>query len=628
MAAAKVLDAIGRFPGCDEEDSDAIKAYTQVKLSDLPNLLGQAGGKEVHVITWVSLPRNRQPSSWRNIQDPVCILRRNLYGHPLAGLIWEKYCQKAIFKIGFSKVPGWECLFYHAQDKLFLSVYVDDLRMAGRKPALKDMWAKLNKELALEPAVPSLGNTYLGCQQRPVKLDDKAIGEQQELMLRLLKGISASSKLSHSQATEKPDAPDRGAKADRLDAIPNSKSKTKTKSKGKMPVSSEQQSAGREPLLTADTGEDPSQVFAWNPNHPRLYKGPIQSWVYDMHGHAEGCVERYCSLAGKSAESLTKVATPCMDDHQFTAEDLESKGTLAAVAARIVLKVLYLSRMGRPDTLWSVNTLARKVTCWNGACDKRLHRLISYLRHTQDWTQTCYVGDHPDDCFLVCFCDASFAGDLEDSKSTSGAYVVLMGPRTFVPVTWLCKKQGAVSHSSTEAEVIALDAAMRMECLPLLVLWELVLSVFGRGAKADRPGVSSSQVPDLQEKNFPPTKWFPDFPDLRNLAKYVDYVPSSFPPSSGVGKLIIFEDNDAVIKICIKGRSPNLRHVNRTRRVDLDWLNERIQTDPGVFLKFCPTRDQLADIFTKGSFSAELWNHLCKIARIGKWEILEISKRK
>ena len=123
--------------------------------------------------------------------------------------------------------------------------------------------------------------------------------------------------------------------------------------------------------------------------------------------------------------------------------------------------------MGRTDTLWSVNTLVRKVTCWNGACDKRLHRLISYLRHTQNWTQTCYVGDYPDDYILVCFCDASFAGDLEDSKSTSGAYVVLMGPRTFVPITWLCKKQGAVSHSSTEAEVIALDAAMRMECLPL-----------------------------------------------------------------------------------------------------------------------------------------------------------------
>ena len=160
--------------------------------------------------------------------------------------------------------------------------------------------------------------------------------------------------------------------------------------------------------------------------------------------------------------------------------------------------------MGRPDTLWTVNTLARKVTCWNGACDRRLHRLISYLRHTQNWTQTCYVGDYPDDCFLVCFCDASFAGDLEDSKSTSGAYVVLMGPRTFVPITWLCKKQGAVSHSSTEAEVIALDAAMRMECLPLLVLWELVLSIFGRGAQAYRCSGSSPRQP-VSQKDFPKT---------------------------------------------------------------------------------------------------------------------------
>ena len=76
------------------------------------------------------------------------------------------------------------------------------------------------------------------------------------------------------------------------------------------------------------------------------------------------------------------------------------------------------------------------------------------------------------------FVDASFAGDLTDSKSTSASILCLIGPRTFVPVTWMCKKQGAVSHSSSEAEVIALEMAVRMEALKGLQLWDSVMDVF------------------------------------------------------------------------------------------------------------------------------------------------------
>ena len=36
--------------------------------------------------------------------------------------------------------------------------------------------------------------------------------------------------------------------------------------------------------------------------------------------------------------------------------------------------------------------------------------------------------------------------------------------------------------------------------------------------------------------------------------------------------LYIFEDNEAVIKMIIKGRSPTMRHVSRTHRVALDWI--------------------------------------------------------
>ena len=78
MAAAKFLDAIARFPGCHGEEADACSAYTQVILEDMED--------DHDVETWISLPKARQPKHWAQYTNPVCLLKRNLYGHPRAGL--------------------------------------------------------------------------------------------------------------------------------------------------------------------------------------------------------------------------------------------------------------------------------------------------------------------------------------------------------------------------------------------------------------------------------------------------------------------------------------------------------------------------------------------------------------
>ena len=41
----------------------------------------------------------------------------------------------------------------------------------------------------------------------------------------------------------------------------------------------------------------------------------------------------------------------------------------------------------------------------------------------------------------------------------------------------------------------------------------------------------------------------------------------------------MFGDNEAVIKMIIKGRSPTMRHVSRSHRVSLDWSFDRINVD-------------------------------------------------
>ena len=66
-------------------------------------------------------------------------LERNLYGHPLAGLLWERQFEKILHKYGWEKVSIWECLFGHCEKGLFLSVYVDDIKLAGKKQNIDDV---------------------------------------------------------------------------------------------------------------------------------------------------------------------------------------------------------------------------------------------------------------------------------------------------------------------------------------------------------------------------------------------------------------------------------------------------------------------------------------------------------
>ena len=206
---------------------------------------------------------------------------------------------------------------------------------------------------------------------------------------------------------------------------------------------------------------------------PSLEKRNIHKWSYDMEGHAKKCVERYCELADKTTQQLYKVSTLCCDYDQFKEEELKSVGELSKVCAQIVLKCLCLARIGRPDIPWSVNKLARAITTWTRARDERLARLIFFLHVTTEYN----VGNTAQQCRLGLFQDSEIASDLEDSKSTSGGTLCVFGSHTFVPISWMCKKQTSVSHCSTESEIISLDVGLRMDGIPELDLWDLVLDV-------------------------------------------------------------------------------------------------------------------------------------------------------
>ena len=81
----------------------------------------------------------------------------------------------------------------------------------------------------------------------------------------------------------------------------------------------------------------------------------------------------------------------------------------------------------------------------------------------------------------------------------------------------------------------------------------------------------------------------------------IDSVPSDVQSVSREALFYVFEDNEVVIKMIVKGRSPTMRHVSRTHRVAFDWLFDQINLDPKIQIKYIDTKNQFADILTKGN---------------------------
>ena len=153
-------------------------------------------------------------------------------------------------------------------------------------------------------------------------------------------------------------------------------------------------------------------------------------------------------------------------------------------------------------------------------------------------------------CRLGLFQDSDFVGDLEDSKSTSGGTLCVFGSQTFVPIRLMCKKQTSVSHSSTESEIISLDAGLRLDGIPALELWDLIVSVLGNMTQTTERTVRPVIIDRSQRSQ-----------GMTNALNNIDCVPSNVQSSHQEALLYVFEDNEAVIKMIIKGRSPTMRHV-------------------------------------------------------------------
>ena len=138
-----------------------------------------------------------------------------------------------------------------------------------------------------------------------------------------------------------------------------------------------------------------------------------------------------------------------------------------------------------------------------------------------------------------------------------------------------------------------MQAGLRLDGMPALDLWDLIVEVLHGNtyqSNQEREDPCTNLV-RLNPHKLPTQKQIHGMIDLDN----VDFISSNVHSSRQEALLYIFEDNEAVIKMIIKGRSPTMRHVSRTHRVALDCLfDDRINLDPKIQITYIHTKNQLA----------------------------------
>ena len=241
-------------------------------------------------------------------------------------------------------------------------------------------------------------------------------------------------------------------------------------------------------------------------------------------------------------------------------------GELAPHAASVLMKLLYAARIARFDLLRSINMLARNVTKWSKNDDIKLHHLMCYVNATKGQKMIGWVGNELSELQVGVFADADYAGCGQSLRSTSGTHMLASGSHTRFPLAGGSKRQGCVSHSTPEAEIIAADYALRTHAIPVISLWKTLV---GRDPK-----------------------------------------------------LVFHDDNQGMIAIIRSGQNPTMRHLERTHGISIQWMHEIFQNDL-IYLVYEVTSKMCADIHTKAFKDHMTWKRACMLINILSYD--EIS---
>ncbi len=158
------------------------------------------------------------------------------------------------------------------------------------------------------------------------------------------------------------------------------------------------------------------------------------------------------------------VATPFASGVQLSSQqspvDDSERQEMANVPYReAVGALIHLVVCTRPDVAYQVSQLARYSANPGRTHWTALKHLLRYLKGTKtlgvQYHRVNPSGDSMSELKLEAYVDASFAGDCDDRKSTTGFVTMLAGG----PVSWSSKRQTLTAQSTAEAEYVAAAAA-------------------------------------------------------------------------------------------------------------------------------------------------------------------------
>jgi len=262
-----------------------------------------------------------------------------------------------------------------------------------------------------------------------------------------------------------------------------------------------------------------------------------------------GLIEKIIKFTGMT--SATSKSTPAAEQPLGSDKDgppFDEEWSYPAAVGML----LYVSSNTRPDIQFAVHQVARFSHSPRKSHGQALKRIVRYLLETR----TRGLLFTPDlNSGLDCYVDADFAGmygyeDEQDPvsvKSRTGFVLTLFG----CPVLWSSKLQAEITLSSTAAEYVAFSMAMR-ELLPMRVLLQELAT------KLNFPSITNSLV-----------------------------------------RSTVFEDNQGCLSLV---NVPKMSPRNKYLSLKYHFFRSKIGEGPdkGIVAKYISTKEQRADIFTKG----------------------------
>lgn len=184
----------------------------------------------------------------------------------------------------------------------------------------------------------------------------------------------------------------------------------------------------------------------------RITRDRIEGKIwFDQQQYIEEILTRF------HMDDCNPVASPIDINQKLSSEscaktDLERKEMVDVPYQAAVGSILFAAQVSRPDVCYAINLVSRFNKNPGRAHWTAVKRILRYLKATAS-AKLCF--DRNEISNLVGYCDADFASDPDQRRSTTGYVFMCQGG----PISWSSRRQPTIALSTTEAEYMALSAA-------------------------------------------------------------------------------------------------------------------------------------------------------------------------